>query len=164
MLKNISSICTKRNTTIYFIVAIIALAGVTPALADYLGPNRTVTETTGVCKVILYECQYVTAKQDWRYRISDSWSCSNEGKPWQAYPDQPSSQGCFAATDGDQYWAKDDTLQEVTTTYPPATISSTLQNCTENNGWCLTSPQLSLRKRFKSHVATILSMRRMLAM
>ena len=36
----------KRKTIFYFIAILIALASVTPVLADYLGPNRTVTETT----------------------------------------------------------------------------------------------------------------------
>src|SRR5687767_6896512 len=82
----------KRKTIIYFIVILIALASVTPVLADYLGPNRTVTGTTSACKVILYECKYVPAKDDWRYKKVDDWSCSNESKPWQGYSSQPS--GC----------------------------------------------------------------------
>lgn len=134
----------KRKTVVHFIVAILTLGIVTPVLAAYLGPDRVVTEATSVCKVILYECQYVPAKDDWRYKKADDWSCSNEGKPWQAYSSNPSSQGCFAGTAGDTYWSKEETLQQVTTTYPPATISSILQNCTLNNGWCNTTPKLSL--------------------
>ncbi|MCI0552622.1 MAG: hypothetical protein L0287_16855 [Anaerolineae bacterium] len=134
----------KRKTIFYFVIIIIALASVTPVLADYLGPNRTVTETTSVCSVVLYECKYVPAKDDWRYKKVDDWSCSNESKPWQAYSSQPSSQGCFAATAGDTYWEHEETQQEVTTTYPPATISGSLQNCTLKNGWCVTAPQLSM--------------------
>ena len=134
----------KRKTIFYLIVAIITLGIVTPALAAYLGPDRVVTEATSNCKVILYECQYVPAKDDWRYKKADDWSCSNEGKPWQAYSSNPSSQGCFAGTAGDSYWSKEETLQEVTTSYPPATINSSLQNCTSNNGWCNTATKLSL--------------------
>ena len=135
----------KLNKSILkFVMLLVMFAIATPALADYLGPDRVVTETVSACKVVLYECRYVPAKNDWRYKRAGDWSCSNESKPWQAYPDQPSSQGCFAATAGDQYWGQEETIQEVTVTYPPATISSSLQNCTLNNGWCITSPQLLL--------------------
>src|SRR5829696_9456514 len=142
MWKKIKFVCIKRKTIIYFVVALITLASVTPALAYYLGPNRTITETTSSCKVILYECEYVSSKDIWRYRMSDSWSCSNESKPWKAYDN--TGPACEAWSEGRTYWEKEETLQEVTNTYPPATINGTLQNCTENNGWCLTTPQLSL--------------------
>ena len=134
----------KRKTIVHFVVMVIALASVTPVLADYLGPNRTVTETTSACKIVLNECQYVPAKDDWRFKSVDSWSCSNENKPWQAYPSQPSSQGCFSGTAGDEYWDREESVQEVTNTYPPATIGSSLQNCTLQNGWCITTPNLSM--------------------
>jgi hypothetical protein len=144
MPKQFNLIRIKRKTIVYLAVLVIALVAVSPALADYLGPKRTVTETTSVCKVNLNECQYVAAKGDYRYHKTASWSCSNESKPWKAYSSQPSSQGCSAATAGDQYWEQDNILQEVTNTYAPATINSSLQNCALNNGWCTTSPQLSL--------------------
>jgi hypothetical protein len=134
----------KRKSILYFFVILLALVSVTPVLADYLGPNRTVIEWTSVCKVVLYECKYVASKGDWRYRRVDDWACSDESKPWQAYSSQPSSQGCFASTTGDTYWEREETLQEVTNTYPPAIINNTLQNCTLNNGWCTTSPELSI--------------------
>lgn len=97
-------ILIKRRTVVYLAVLLVALAAVTPALAAYIGPKRTVTETTTACSVVLYECQYVASKGGWRYHKVDSWACSNESKPWKAYPSQPNSQGCFAATAGDQYW------------------------------------------------------------
>jgi hypothetical protein len=134
----------KRKSIIYFVLAILILGIVTPALAAYLGPNRVVTGATSVCKVVLYECQYVPSKDDWRYKKAGDWSCSSESKPWLDYPSDPSSQGCFAATAGDSYWSKEETLQEATITYPPATINSSLQNCNLNNGWCNTVPYLSL--------------------
>jgi hypothetical protein len=86
----------------------------------------------------------VASKNVWRYRQVGDWSCSLESKPWNSYPSQPSSQGCFAATEGDQYWERNEVLQEITTTYPPATLSPILQNCTLQNGWCVTVPQLGL--------------------
>ena len=134
----------QRKTILRFLALIIVLAVATPVLADYLGPNRTVTETTSVCKIVLYECKYVASKDAWRYHKTEDWSCSNEGKPWQAYSDTPSSQGCFSATEGDRYWQKEEQLQTVTVTYPEAIITPALQDCTSYNGWCNTSPQLTL--------------------
>jgi hypothetical protein len=137
-------ITVKRKTIVTYIVILIALAIATPALADYLGPNRTVTEWSSVCKILLMECKYVPSKDDYRYKKVDDWSCSLESKPWKSYPDQPSSQGCFSATEGDQYVEQSEVLQQTTTTHPPATITGTLQNCTLQNGWCVTVPQLDL--------------------
>ncbi len=144
MREKFNSIQIKRKTIIYIVVILIALASVTPALAAYIGPKRTVTETTTVCKVVLYECQYVAAKDTWKYKSTNSWSCSNESKPWQAYPSNSRTCNDTLHTNGYEYWEREDSQQEVTTTYPPATISSSLQNCTLNNGWCTTAPQLSL--------------------
>src|SRR5215213_10581247 len=133
-----------RKTVFYFIAILMALASVTPALADYLGPNRTVTETTSVCKVILYECQYVAAKDIWKYKSTDSWACSNESKPWRDYPSSSRTCNDNLHDAGYQYWEREDISQTVTNTYLPATISSSLQSCTLQNGWCITAPQLSL--------------------
>lgn len=136
----------KRKVVIYSIFVILTLLIATPVLADYLGPSRTVTETTSTCHVILYECMYVPSKNDWRYRKSGTeWDCSLESKPWRSYPDSPSSQGCFSATNGDVYWSEVGILKEVTITHPPATISNTLQNCNLNNAWCNTTPELALK-------------------
>ena len=133
-----------RKTVIGLIVVILIFAIATPVLADYLGPNRTVTEASSTCKVVLYECQYVASKDVWKYRKAGDWSCSNEGKPWKAYSSSPSSQGCFSGTAGDTYWSKEEVLQEVTITHPSATIINSLQNCNLNNGWCNTTPELAL--------------------
>jgi hypothetical protein len=129
-----------RNWLVSLSVIILLLTAVTPALADYIGPNRTVSITS--CKVILNECQYVEAKGDYRYKMVDSWSCSNESKPWQEYPSDP-PRACTASATGDKYWSREDEVTG-TTTHPPATISGTLQNCTLQNGWCITPAQLSL--------------------
>jgi len=134
----------KRKTIFHFAVILITLVGVTPVLADYLGPNRTVTETTNVCKVMLYECQYVTAKDTWKYKTTDSWSCSNESKPWRDYSSNARSCNDNNHTAGYQYWERVDIPQTSTNTYPPATINSSLQNCTLQNNWCITTPQLFL--------------------
>ncbi|MCI0556590.1 MAG: Ig-like domain-containing protein, partial [Anaerolineae bacterium] len=125
-----------------FVLFILILTIATPVLADYLGPNRTVTETTSVCKVVLYECQYVASKDLWKYKRVDDWSCSNEGKPWQAYDNYSGDCGLFS--EGRTQWDKEETLQTITITHPEATISSVLQNCNLNNGWCNTATELSL--------------------
>jgi hypothetical protein len=134
----------KRKTILHFVVILIALLGVTPVLAEYLGPNRTKTETSGgVCKIVLKECQFVPAKDEYKYKGVDDWSCSNESKPWRAYPDSP-PRACTYAAVGEQYWEREDTSQTVTNTYPPATINGSLQNCALQNGWCVSVPQLYL--------------------
>src|SRR5215208_6153150 len=115
-----NSIRIKRKTVFYFIAILLALAGVTPVLAAYIGPNRTVTETISVCKVILYKCQYVASKGDYRYHKVNDWACSNTAKPWQAYPSQP-PRDCSSAAVGEEYWEREDILSTVTNTYPPAT-------------------------------------------
>lgn len=143
MLNQSRIIRVKRITLVYLAALLIALAVATPAFADYMGPNRTVDETTSVCKVLLNECQYVAAKGDYLYHKIDDWSCSNESKPWRAYPSQP-SQDCSDNNIGDKYWERDEIIQGVTTTYPPAVINSSLQNCTLQNGWCATAPTLFL--------------------
>ena len=124
-------------------IVLVALVIVTPALADYVGPNRTVTETKPTCKITLNECQFVAAKNDYRFKSVNQWSCSNETKPWQEYPSNP-PRDCFDQTVGDQYWERDESPETVITTYPPATINSSLENCTLQNGWCVTLPYLAL--------------------
>jgi hypothetical protein len=129
---------------ILFIIVLTALGIATPVLADYLGPNRTVTQTVGTCKVLLYKCQYVENKKDYRYHQSSSWSCSLESKPWQAYPSnsKPCNEG---QNEGYQYWEREEGSEQIVTTHPPATIAGSI-NCTLQNGWCRsgTDPQLAL--------------------
>src|SRR5689334_16558733 len=121
MWEKIRYIRIKQKTTIYFIVALLALVSVTPVLADYLGPNRAVVEDTGSCSVHLYECQYVPSKSDYRYRRVDSWLCSNESRPWRDY--DSTGPDCAPWSEGRSYWEREEILQQVTNTYPPATIS-----------------------------------------
>lgn len=133
-----------RSWIISFVAIIVALGVVTPVLADYIGPNRTVTETVNVCHVSLKECQFVEAKGDWRYKNVDSWSCSHEGKPWQAYSSDARACNDTLHTNGYQYWERNEDTSTETNTYPPATINSSLNSCTLQNGWCTTAPQLSM--------------------
>ncbi len=136
------SIKRKPFFVVLFLLLLLLLAIATPVLADYLGPNRTVTETISVCKVVLYECQYVPARDLWKYKPVDDWSCSNEGKPWQGYDNYNGECGLFSK--GRTQWGKQEKLQTVTTTQPEATIASVLQGCALNNGWCNIASELSL--------------------
>lgn len=143
MRKPASFISVSRRKFIYFIVLLISLVSVTPVLAEYIGPQRTVTETINACKIVLLECQFVSSKNDYLYHKINEWSCSNESRPWRDYPSEP-PRSCSSQALGEEYWERDEIPRQVTTTYPPATISGTLQNCTLNNGWCVTAPHLSL--------------------
>lgn len=144
MQKQSNLIRIKRKTIFCFAVILILLISAAPVLADYIGPKRTVTETSSVCKVILYECQYVAAKDTWKYKTESSWSCSNESKPWRDYPSNARTCNDNTHDAGYEYWEREDITQTETNTYPPATINSALQNCMLQNGWCVTAPQLSL--------------------
>lgn len=137
------TLSTYKKWLFFFVIILIVLSIATPVLADYLGPNRTVTQSISKCKVVLNKCEYVEAKDDYRYHQEEDWSCSNESEPWQSYPNN--SRPCSKNTNvGYEYWKREDSTQEEIVTYPPATISGSLLNCTLQNGWCATSPQLSL--------------------
>jgi hypothetical protein len=132
----------RRFITLSFFILLLVLAYASPVLADYLGPNRTVTVTTTDCDVTLWSCEWVEAKGTWKYKQSDFWSCQNESKPWQKYPS--SELTCNASHNGYEYWDKSDSESTSTVTYPPATVSGALQDCTLYNGWCNTVPTLGL--------------------
>ena len=136
---------TTHRRWIFSLAAVtVALMVATPVLAEYLGPNRTVTETSTTCKVILKECEFSTAKDEWKYKTVGSWSCSLESKPWQEYSNNSRPCNDTLHTNGYQYWEREDVTQTGTNTYPPATITGAIQSCTLRNGWCITPPQLSL--------------------
>ena len=134
---------TKHRRWIFsFVIVMMALAIATPVLASYIGPKRTVTETGTVCKIILNECRYVEDKGEWKYKTDESWSCSLESKPWESYSNDSRPCNDTLHTPGYQYWSREDVTTTQTVTYPPATITGTLKNCTRRNGWCITAPQL----------------------
>lgn len=121
------------------ITALTLLAGLGAAMFAYTGPNRTRTEAVIVCKIILWECQYVPAQGDWRYHQVRDWSCSNESKPWEEYPSQPPPSGCYEEVAGppNQYWTREESVEDIIVTYPPAEISAQpLCSLTGQNGWC----------------------------
>jgi hypothetical protein len=127
-----------RRWILSFVTVIMALTVATPVLAEYIGPNRTVTETTTSCKVVLYECQYVAEKDEWKYKQENSWSCSSESKPWQAYSSNKRTCNDTLHTDGYQYWEREEVSHTETNTYPPATINGILQSCTTWHRRCST--------------------------
>ncbi len=130
----------KRKTLLVLVIAVLAFGTVTPVLAAYLGPLNRTSEST---KVVTYDYG-VWAKDDPGYPSNPI--CSHKGGgtdcivcTWKYNPGNP----CGDA----EYWYQLGTKsEEVTTTInlPPATISSTLQTCTLNNGWCNTAAKLFL--------------------
>lgn len=123
-----------------FIVSLLIAAVVsTSVLAAYLGPDRTRTVTHSVCHVKLHQCTSVNGT--WKYVTTRESSCG-EDKWWLAYPSTELT--CNAANAGYEYYSKGDITVTETVTYPPATIAGELLNCNLHNGWCNTSPSLSL--------------------
>ncbi|MCG2785695.1 MAG: hypothetical protein L6461_11370, partial [Anaerolineae bacterium] len=124
-----------HQTRIFLIAALAVLTGLGAAWYVYTGPNRTVKDWVSVCKIVLWECQYIPAKGDWRYHQVRDWSCSNESKPWQDYPNHASA--CYQGAKANPYWSRSESLEETTITYPPAEISAQAQcSLPGQNGWC----------------------------
>lgn len=129
-----------KQTWIIWMTALAVVAGLGATMFAYTGPDRTRTEDVIVCKIVLWECQHVPAKGDWRYHQVRDWSCSNESKPWLDKPSQPS--GCFPPNPvnpapPDQYWTRDERVEEISVTYPPAEISAQpVCGLAGQNGWC----------------------------
>lgn len=140
MIKLSKLVNNKHKTFLYLVIAVLAFGIVTPVLAAYLGPLNRTSEST---KVVTYDYG-VWAKDDPGYPSNPI--CNHKGGgtdcivcSWDHKPGNP----CGDA----EYWYTLGTkTEEVTTTInlPPATISSALQNCTLNNGWCNTAAKLFL--------------------
>lgn len=113
------------------------LAIATPVLADYLGPDRVTTENHvetfdyGVWAEGGEGCFSQNGNP------SDCIICHWEGSPGRA---------CGSATYSYRLGSRSEVVT-TTITHPPATISGALQNCTLQNGWCVTAPQLILNSR-----------------
>ncbi len=114
-----------------------------PVLADYLGPNRTVTTTVPSCHWVKYRCAQ-QKDNNWEYHSVDSWLCSDESKPWEGC--SKSSPPCNETNSGHTYCERQDGTETTTVTYPVATIEGSIQNCTLYGEWCngTTAPQLAL--------------------
>ncbi len=116
-------------------VLILLLGKVFPALADYLGPDRTRTESS----VETYDWGVWAKPDPTGNSCSHTYGTDCVVCTWERDPGSP----CGDAT----YWYKVGTRSEVVThtvTYPEAAISAALQNCTLQNGWCITLPALHL--------------------
>ncbi len=116
-------------------VLILLLGKALPALADYLGPDRTRTES----HVETYDYGVWAKPDPTGNSCSHTYGTDCVVCTWERDPGSP----CGDAT----YWYKLGTRSEVVTTtitYPEAAISAALQNCTLQNGWCITAPSLSL--------------------
>ncbi len=128
----------KRKTLLYFVLGILILGIATPVLADYLGPDRTTTTSEvdtydyGVWARDNDKVPYCLDKNG--NKANDCIVCEWKRKPGNA---------CGDATYSYKLGTKSEVV-ETTINLDPATISSSLQNCNSNNGWCNTLPTLSL--------------------
>ncbi len=128
-----------RRTLTFCIAFILILAIAVPALADYLGPDRV---------TITFE--------EVRDPDNDVWTLTHID-PGDGFADvclivhtceeHPSVERQLALCG----WVADNSgcseaykIEETEVVLPEATIAGDLQNCTLNNGWCTTSPSLSL--------------------
>ncbi len=128
------------------LLVFVLLRGVVGVLADYLGPDRVRRQAVEVCRVVLLECMHVIFRGEdrgWKYHPVEDWVCSNEAKPWLAYPNVGPE--CTAYTAGAQYWERQYSIEERIITYPEARIEGELQGCERRNGWCVSLPELWLR-------------------
>lgn len=106
-----------------------------PAFADYLGPDRTRTES----HVETYDWGVWAKPDPTGNSCHHTYGTDCVVCTWERTPGSP----CGDAT----YWYKVGTRSEVverTVTYPEATISGTLHGCNTRNGWCSTAPVLLL--------------------
>lgn len=136
------TILLPRRALLFFLTFVLAAFLAVPALAEYLGPNRTTVELVTV-----------------RDPDHDVWTLTNDDPPSGVLPvcliihtcDQHPgviSYGpiCLWGTNPAEHSscseAFKEELQEIT--YPEATISAELLNCNLVDGWCTSSPALHL--------------------
>ncbi len=137
MQKQTSQIRIRKPVFVLIILIILLLAIATPVLADYLGPDRVTTES------------HVETIDVGVWAKDADGSCTPTHNPpacivcrWEGDP----GSACGDA----EYSYKTGSQSEVVTTrvvLPPATITGTLQNCTLQNGWCVTTPELFLNSK-----------------
>ena len=127
----------------FLTLALFSVLGIGAAVYAYTGPNRTRTEPVITCKIVLWECQKIESKDRYSYHKIDDWSCSNESKPWKAYPS--SGPTCQSETTGKKYWSREERVEEIPVTYPPAEINAQpLCSLPGQNGWCRSGAVLQL--------------------
>src|SRR5512133_543927 len=128
-----------RKWILISIALLLTLAFATPVLADYLGPQRTVTTYVSYCRYVQKRCAQQKNGQ-WEWNTVEDWDCS--------HGDQGCSGGGGACNEDNRNarsCERDEGVREETVTYDPATIAGTV-NCTLVNGWCNGSsvPELEL--------------------
>jgi len=151
---------------------VLALVGV-KALADYLGPDRTVQVQVWQRRECHYEALYDPPEAGWyscqlNLYYEPGASCPAVGSVgeyfnWNECRGWPVNKACRCVAglgDSCESVSCSITLSsqldsctegetgcrsvEQTITYPEATVQGTLENCDERNGWCVTLPRLVL--------------------
>jgi hypothetical protein len=133
------SIALPRRATVVFLVVVLSGFLALPALAEFLGPNRTTTVFVEV-----------------RDPDHDVWTLTHVD------PDDGFADVCLIIHTCDEHpsierqqalcgWTADNSgcdkaykTEEQTILLPEATIAGALQNCNLVDGWCVTSPTLHL--------------------
>ena len=127
-----------KRKSFLFALFVLILAIATPVLADYLGPDRATTTSEvdtydyGVWARDNNKAPYCLDKNG--NKADDCIVCEWKRKPGNA---------CGDATYSYTLGTKSEVVEK-TINLDPATISSSLQNCNSNNGWCNTLPTLTL--------------------
>lgn len=123
-----------KKSSILFAFILILFAFISPASADYIGPDRDVTT---------YEVEEIDYGV-WAKTYDGT--CNPTHNPpacivceWEGSPGNACGDAEYSYKLGTRY----DTVA-VTTTYPPATITGQIQNCILQNGWCVTISQIEL--------------------
>jgi hypothetical protein len=122
-----------------FILIIAALIILPTAIASaaYTGPADRTLEAG--CEIILYEC--MLRPKGWRWHQVRGWACSNESKPWGAYPEL-TNQSCDAGSNGDEAWER---RPGDSVTYDPVSVSHNITCASPGNAdWCRGGLNLSL--------------------
>ena len=123
---------------IILVLFLLLIPEVRHALADYLGPDRVIiTYDTETYDVGVWAKDDPTGDSCIHTYGTDCIVCQWDHDPFSA--------PCAAPVTADYYWYKTgtetETIQNVTN-LPEATISATLQNCNEQNGWCTSAALL----------------------
>src|SRR5512133_3475289 len=105
-----------RKWILISIALLLTLAFATPVLADYLGPDRTVTTYVSYCRYVQKRCaQQKNGQREWN-TVEDR-GCSGGGG------------ACNKANDGARSCERDEGVREEMVTYDPAIIAGSV-NCT----------------------------------
>jgi hypothetical protein len=132
--------------TVILLVTAFLLVRVSPAIAEYLGPDRTVTETVQESEGWGRECQLVGGQYRWVTTLTcNGCSASCVTRLDDQYPDHNPASICNAAYLGSRVHHHACTTSEIETSYQPATISASLA-CAQpgSAGWCRSAAVVQL--------------------